>query len=48
MKKTLLNILKYVLSFGLAALLVWLVARKIEWGDFLEVHVRGRRHFLRP
>ena len=35
MKKTLLNILKYVLSFGLAALLVWLVARKIEWGDFL-------------
>ena len=35
MKKTLLDILKYSLSFGLAALLIWLVARKIEWGDFL-------------
>lgn len=36
MKKTLANILKYTLSFGVAALLVWLVARKIEWHAFVE------------
>ncbi len=36
MKKTLLNILKYTLSFAVAAVLVWLVARKIEWAEFMK------------
>lgn len=34
MSKKLLNILKYVLSFGLAGLLVWLAFRGINWHEF--------------
>ncbi len=36
MSKTLGNILKYTLSFGVAALLVWLVVRQIDWRSFAE------------
>ena len=35
MKKKILNILKYVLSFGLAGLLVYLAFRGIDWQAFL-------------
>lgn len=35
MSKTLGNIIKYTLSFALAALLVWLIVRKIDWASFL-------------
>ena len=35
MKKKLVNILKYVLSFGLAGLLVWLAFKGIDWHEFL-------------
>ena len=34
-KKKLVNILKYVLSFGLAGLLVWLAFKGIDWHEFL-------------
>ena len=36
MKKKLLDILKYVLSFALAGVLVWLVVKRIDWPAFLE------------
>ncbi|MCR5560299.1 MAG: flippase-like domain-containing protein [Bacteroidales bacterium] len=36
MNKTVGNILKYSLSFALAAVLVWLVARQIDWKSFAE------------
>ena len=36
MKKSVRNVLTYVLSFAVAALLVWLVARQIKWSDFME------------
>ena len=36
MNKTVGNILKYLLSFALAAVLVWLVARQIDWKSFAE------------
>ena len=35
MNKKLLNILKYMLSFGLAAVLVYLAFRGIDWKEFL-------------
>ncbi|MBP5565908.1 MAG: flippase-like domain-containing protein [Bacteroidales bacterium] len=34
MRKKLVNILKYLLSFGLAGLLVWLAFRGIDWHEF--------------
>lgn len=34
MSKKLINILKYLLSFGLAGLLVWLAFRGIDWHEF--------------
>ena len=34
MTKKLLSILKYLLSFGLAGLLVWLAFRGIDWHEF--------------
>lgn len=34
MNKKLVNILKYLLSFGLAGLLVWLAFRGIDWHEF--------------
>ena len=34
MGKKLVNVLKYVLSFGLAGLLVWLAFRGIDWHEF--------------
>lgn len=36
MKKKLLDILKYTLSLAVAAVLVWLVARRIEWDEFMK------------
>ena len=35
MGKTVINILKYTLSLAVACVLVWLVARKIDWQGFL-------------
>lgn len=36
MRKTIGNILKYMLSLAIAAVFVWLVIRKIEWDSFVE------------
>lgn len=36
MKKGLQNTIKYILSFGVAGVLVWLVAKQIEWKAFVE------------
>ena len=36
MKKKLWDILKYVLSFALAGVLIWLVVKRIDWPEFIE------------